>query len=175
MSVFSVISSVLSYVFTTIIYLFIFSVIALIYMDIKKMSKKENESEKDNKKKRQAKEEKEKQERKDKPVPSSKRIAILRTVKSEKAKDAKMKAAYRFDGRGVIVGRGKDCDISISHMFLSVEHFQIWCDEGLWYISDMGSKNGTYLNGSKLRKIKNIEDGDEIAFGELEFVFEEEL
>ena len=36
MSLYSMISSVLSYVFTTIIYLFIFGVMALIYMDIKK-------------------------------------------------------------------------------------------------------------------------------------------
>ncbi|MBQ7960470.1 MAG: FHA domain-containing protein [Clostridia bacterium] len=160
MSVYSVVSSVLSYVFTTIIYLFIFSVIALIYMDIKKISRKEHKVS-DN-------------EEKETSVPAAKCFAVLRTVKTQKAKDAKMKAAYRIDGRGVIVGRGKECDICINHMFLSVEHFQVWCDDGFWYIGDMGSKNGTYLNGSKLRKVRELEDGDKISFGELSFVFEEE-
>ncbi len=171
MSVYSVISSVLSYVFTTIIYLFIFSVIALIYMDIKKMSKQENDDSKD---KKTTTEKKQKKDASKNPIPAAKCYGLLRTVKTQKAKDAKMKAAYRIDGRGVIVGRSKECDICISHMFLSLEHFQIWNEDGVWYIGDMGSKNGTYLNGSKLKKVKSIEDGDEIAFGELQFVFEEE-
>lgn len=42
MSVYSLFSSILSYVFTTIIYLFIFGVIALIYMDIKKTNRGED-------------------------------------------------------------------------------------------------------------------------------------
>ena len=43
MSLYSLISSVLSYVFTTIIYLFIFSIIVLIYKDIKKVSRSSDE------------------------------------------------------------------------------------------------------------------------------------
>lgn len=159
MSVYTLISSLLSYVFTTIIYLFIFSVIALIYMDIKKASKKEkNEILTDY------------EDVRDNEEPK----AVLRTVKTKKAADAKMKAAYRISGRGVIVGRGKECDITVNHMFLSIEHFQIWYDEGCWYIGDMGSKNGTYLNGSKLKKVKPLDDGDEISFGEISVIFEEE-
>ncbi len=161
MSVYSMISSLLSYVFTTIIYLFIFSVIALIYMDIKKVSQKERK-----KKNKEA-------EISAEPLPRE-CFAVLRTVKSRKAAEAKMKAAYRISGKGVIVGRGKECDITVNHMFLSVEHFQVWYDEGLWYIGDMDSKNGTFLNGTRLRRVKPLEDGDEIAFGELKFVFEEE-
>lgn len=155
MSVYTMISSLLSYVFTTIIYLFIFSVIGLIYMDIKRMGK--NERSKKN------------------TVSSAKGDigAVLKTVKGRYATEAKMKGKYRVNHTGVIVGRGKECDISINHMFLSVEHFQVWYDEGQWYIGDMGSKNGTYLNGSKLKKVRILEDGDEISFGELTFIFEE--
>ncbi len=158
MSVYTLISSLLSYVFTTIIYLFIFSVIALIYMDIKKASRKEKIQTVSD----------------DEELQSEEARAVLRTVKSKKAAEAKMKTAYHIGGKGVIVGRGKECDITVNHMFLSVEHFQIWYDEGSWYIGDMGSKNGTYLNGSKLKKVKPLSDGDEIAFGELKFIFEEE-
>ncbi len=157
MSVYSIVSSLLSYVFTTIIYLFIFSVIGLIYMDIKKISRKEKNKKAEGEK-----------------YTDGKRYAVLRTLKSRKTASAKMKASYRIPGKGVIVGRGKDCDISINHMFLSTEHFQVWCDQGEWYIGDMGSKNGTFLNGSRVRKVKQLNDGDEIAFGELKVVFEEE-
>ena len=161
MSVYSMISSLLSYVFTTIIYLFIFSVIALIYMDIKKISQKER------KKKKQE------DDITDEILPKD-CFGVLRTVKSRKATESKMKASYRISGKGVIVGRGKECDITVNNMFLSVEHFQVWYDEGSWYIGDMGSKNGTFLNGFRLRKVKHLNDGDEIAFGELKFIFEEE-
>lgn len=157
MSVYSMISSLLSYAFTLIIYLFIFSVIALIYMDIKKSSRKERI----------------KNEESESSSPQ-KCYAVLKTIKNKRAAEAKMKAAYRINGKGVIIGRGKDCDIPINNMFLSLEHFQVWFDEGEWYIGDMGSKNGTYLNGSKLKKVKTIEDGDEISFGEIKFIFEEE-
>ncbi len=157
MSVYSMISSLLSYAFTLIIYLFIFSVIALIYMDIKKSSRKERIKNEETE-----------------SVSPHKCYAVLKTVKNKRAAEAKMKAAYRISGKGVIVGRGKDCDIPINNMFLSLEHFQVWFDEGEWYIGDMGSKNGTYLNGSKLKKVKTIEDGDEISFGEIKFIFEEE-
>lgn len=160
MSVYSIISSLLSYVFTTIIYLFIFSVIALIYMDIKKTGKKERA--------------KNAAVEKESTSARHSTFAVLKTVKGRYAAEAKMKAAYRINGKGVIVGRGKDCDITVNHMFLSVEHFQVWYDEGVWYIGDMGSKNGTYINGSKLRKVRRLEDGDEISFGELKFIFEEE-
>lgn len=157
MSVYSMISSLLSYAFTLIIYLFIFSVIALIYMDIKKSSRKERIKNEESE-----------------SVSPQKRYAVLKTIKNKRAAEAKMKAAYRISGKGVIVGRGKDCDIPINNMFLSLEHFQVWFDEGEWYIGDMGSKNGTYLNGSKLKKVKTLEDGDEISFGEIKFIFEEE-
>ncbi len=160
MSVYSMISSLLSYVFTTIIYLFIFSVIALIYMDIKKTGKKERAKNLANE---------------TSSAPAQRSIyAVLKTVKNRYAAEAKMKSAYRINGKGVIVGRGKDCDIAVNHMFLSVEHFQVWYDDGAWYIGDMGSKNGTYLNGSKLKKVRILEDGDEISFGEIKFIFEGE-
>ncbi|MBQ9757286.1 MAG: FHA domain-containing protein [Clostridia bacterium] len=159
MSAYSIISSLLSYVFTTIIYLFIFSVIALIYMDIKKMGKKEKREQADS------------FALKDKSIDH---YAVLKTVKNKKLSDVKIKAAYRINGKGVIIGRSKDCDISISHKFVSVEHFQVWYDEGFWYIGDMGSKNGTYLNGARIKKVKTLQNDDRIAFGGLEFIFREE-
>ncbi len=154
MSVYSLVSSFLSYVFTTIIYLFIFSVIALIYMDIKKMNKGEE------------------METAEEKI-EEKSAAVLKTVKTEKAAACGMKKFYRISGEPVIVGRGKNCDITINDGFLSAEHFQIWSEDGIWYIGDMGSKNGTFLNGNKLKKVKTLCDGDEISFGGLSVVFEQ--
>lgn len=157
---YELVSSILSYVFTTIIYLFILAVMGLVYLDIKKMNTKEREPKTGGKKKA--------------PVAEEDDFAILRTVKSRTAVALKMNAAYRISGKGVVVGRGKKCDIVVNDMYLSAEQFQIWCEDGKWYISDLDSKNGTYLNGSRLKKIKQLKNGCEIAFGDLKFLFEEE-
>ena len=173
MSVYSLVSSMLSYVFTTIIYLFIFSVIALIYMDIKKANRGEQDfDEYESETYEEVIEERtvDDEERTVKYIPPS---AKLRTVKSKEAAQSKMKAWYKISEKGAIIGRGKDCDISIQDMYLSVEHFQIWYDDGVWYIGDMGSKNGTFLNEIRLKKVKQLHDGDEIFFGGLRVIFEE--
>ena len=156
MSLYSLISSLLSYVFTTIIYLFIFSVIALIYMDIKKMNRSGDENGDEYPDEETAEE----------------ASAVLRTLKTKKSVECRMKAFYRIGEEPVVVGRGKNCDIVIPDMFLSVEHFHIWYEDGEWYIGDMGSKNGTFLNDKELKKVMPLNDGDEISFGGLAVVFE---
>lgn len=175
MSVYSLVSSLLSYVFTTIIYLFIFSVIALIYMDIKKANRGEQEiddyDDPEEYTEDGPEEEFEVEEKRTvKYIPPS---AKLRTIKSKESAQSKMKASYKISEKGAIIGRGKNCDITIQDMYLSVEHFQIWYDDGLWYIGDMGSKNGTFLNEIRLKKVKTLHDGDEISFGGLRVIFEE--
>lgn len=176
MSVYSLISSFLSYVFTTIIYLFIFSVIALIYMDIKRINRGEtdDEYEMENEVDETDNFDEEDDEADTLKLKKHRIVAYLRTVKSREAKECGMKASYRIGEKGAIIGRGADCDISIKDMYLSVEHFQIWHEDGIWYIGDMGSKNGTFLNEVRLKKVKTLHTGDEISFGGLQVIFEED-
>ena len=172
MSAYSLISSFLSYVFTTIIYLFIFAVIALIYMDIKKANRGESAVDELDEGIEET-ENTELEEENTLKLSPQKHRAVLHTVKTRETKACGMKATYKIGEKGAIIGRGKDCDISIADMYLSVEHFQIWYDDG-WYIGDMGSKNGTFLNEVRLKKVKPLYDGDEISFGGLQVIFEEE-
>ena len=170
MSLYSMISSVLSYVFTTIIYLFIFSVMALIYMDIKKANRGEQTIEEGLEEEQSDAEAEEEEKSTLMYVPSR---ARLRTIKTKESVESKMKASYKIGEKGAIIGRGNTCDISIADMYLSVEHFQIWPEKGIWYIADMGSKNGTFLNEIRVKKVKVLHDGDEISFGGLRVIFEE--
>lgn len=170
MSLYSLASSFLSYVFTTIIYLFIFGVIALIYMDIKKANRGEEDIADLEDEVLSEDEVFDEEENTLKYVTPK---ARLKTIKSKETAEAKMKSSYKIGEKGAIIGRSKNCDISIQDMYLSVEHFQIWYDDGAWYIGDMGSKNGTFLNEIRLKKVKMLHSGDEISFGGLRVIFEE--
>lgn len=49
---------------------------------------------------------------------------------------------------------------------LSRRHARIFCEAGVGYIADLGSKNGTAVNGTDIReKMTRLRDGDEIRFG----------
>ncbi len=174
MSIYSLVSSILSYVFTTIIYLFIFGVIALIYMDIKKTNRGEEDIEYLGEEFDEAEENNDNFDEEDLTIKYVAPSAKLRTIKSKESIESKMKTSYKISEKGAIIGRGKTCDISIQDMYLSVEHFQIWCEDGVWYIGDMGSKNGTFLNEIRVKKVKTLHDGDEISFGGLRVIFEEQ-
>ncbi len=174
MSIYSLVSSLLSYVFTTIIYLFIFGVIALIYMDIKKTNRGEEEIDDLGEEIEEIKDTDEDFDEEQLTVRYVPPSVKLRTIKSKESVESKMKASYKISEKGAIIGRGKSCDITIADMYLSVEHFQIWYEDGIWYIGDMGSKNGTFLNEIRVKKVKTLHDGDEISFGGLRVIFEEQ-
>ena len=100
--------------------------------------------------------------------------AVLITVRTEESDYFGLKKGYRIGEGPITVGRGEDCDIQVKNKYLSVEHFQIWFEDGVWYLKDLGSRNGTYHNDIKIRKITALSQGDEITFGGLTFVFQPE-
>ncbi len=162
MTLYSFISSGLSYVFTTIIYLFIFSVIRLIYLDIRKMSTEDKRREYENQNMVQSRG----------TALNNRRIntAVLHTVKNKEAVELRLKKQYIIEEFAVF-GRGEDCEIQVNNKFLSLEHFQIWFEDGEWFLLDMKSRNGTYVNDIRVKKTVILNDGDEISAGGLEFIF----
>lgn len=69
------------------------------------------------------------------------------------------------------VGRDRYSDIRFDYKFVSKNHFIIEEDEGEYYLRDLGSKNGTYVNGTKIDDEVILEDGDIIELNEIKFVF----
>ena len=65
----------------------------------------------------------------------------------------------------VTVGRSKSATISIDDLMLSREHARIYLDGGQHVVSDLGSKNGTFLNGALLRQPESLKTGDRIKIG----------
>ena len=96
------------------------------------------------------------------------------TVKTSKTKEFNLKSKYRIGEGPIIIGRSPECDIIIPDMYLSQEHFKIWFDKDTWYIGDLKSKNGTFLNNAKIKRKAILEDDDVISFGGINFVFQSE-
>lgn len=67
-----------------------------------------------------------------------------------------------------VIGRGKNCDIEMEDGGISRNHATLCRDhEGTWSITDLGSSNGTFVNGHGLRAWRKfeIEPGDEVRLG----------
>jgi len=63
----------------------------------------------------------------------------------------------------VIVGRGSDCDVVLPDRQVSRHHIQIERDDSGYLLRDLGSKNGTCVNGEEVRdRPYRLKDGDEI-------------
>lgn len=59
-----------------------------------------------------------------------------------------------------IIGRGKHCDMVINSGKVSREHAVITCEDGVYFIEDQNSSNGTWFHKQRIKK-QQIEDGDE--------------
>jgi hypothetical protein len=78
-----------------------------------------------------------------------------------------------LDGGGELsVGRAPDCDLVLDDGSVSKRHATLhWNEEKrLCTLEDLGSTNGTHLNGAiRIRKAVELRDGDIIGFGEMVF------
>jgi hypothetical protein len=72
-----------------------------------------------------------------------------------------------IDAALVIAGNSDAVDIKLENRFVSRRHFQVRFESDVFYISDLGSTNGTYLNGSRLNPNEEqiIRDRDKVGLG----------
>lgn len=68
-----------------------------------------------------------------------------------------------------VVGRSNDCDITLAAAHLSRRHVKLSIQDGLLYVKDLGSANGTYLNGNRVVGEERVRRGDELRFDTLSF------
>ncbi len=67
-----------------------------------------------------------------------------------------------------VIGRSKECDISLSLVHLSRKHAQFTVTNAGLEIKDLNSSNGTFVNGEKITTCM-LKSGDEISFDTLKF------
>jgi hypothetical protein len=77
------------------------------------------------------------------------------------------------DRQRYVVGRGSACDLVLSDLTVSRVHAELRRDEdGGWTLVDLGSLNGTRLNGWRLVGPVRVRPGDEVSFGDCGFLVE---
>jgi len=69
------------------------------------------------------------------------------------------------------VGRGAECELVLDSHQVSRVHAIIEAMDGAFRLVDEGSRNGTYVNGRRVRQTQELREGDVIRFGDREFRF----
>ncbi len=79
-----------------------------------------------------------------------------------------------FDiAEGATLGRSDHAEIRIDDPFASSAHARIFQRGDFMHVEDMGSTNGTYLNGRQLRAAERLKVADVIRIGDSEYRYEE--
>ncbi|MCL2004760.1 MAG: SpoIIE family protein phosphatase [Planctomycetaceae bacterium] len=69
------------------------------------------------------------------------------------------------------IGRSANSEVALDHHGISREHAVISHDETGYYLTDLGSRNGTYINGNAVKEKIKLADGDLLRFCDLELIF----
>jgi hypothetical protein len=79
-----------------------------------------------------------------------------------------------FDvGAGAMMGRSDNAEIPVDDQFASSAHARIFQRSDFMYVEDMGSTNGTYLNGRQIRTAERLKAADVIRIGDSEYRYQE--
>jgi len=126
-------------------------------------------------------------EAREEPVsePSSGRTMVYSTAGrvaeplEERARTRRQTALLRVGGKrlvigsgGVVMGRSRQSDVMVDDPNVSRAHAEIRPRGGSWVLSDLGSTNGTRLNGRRLEGPEVLKPGDEIEVGTSLLTFE---
>lgn len=71
---------------------------------------------------------------------------------------------YPLDGE-LTIGRGGQCALVLDDAYASTVHARLFNRDGMVFIEDMGSTNGTYLNRQKVTSPTELQRGDKVKIG----------
>ncbi len=63
------------------------------------------------------------------------------------------------------VGRAPTCTITLDDTYVSQQHARFFARDGGWYVEDLGSTNGTYLNDHRVTQPAEVHAGDVVRLG----------
>jgi hypothetical protein len=72
-------------------------------------------------------------------------------------------------GREVVLGRSRDCDCVLDEPSVSRRHAGLRGADGRWLLRDLGSRNGTTVNGLRVLGEVEVAPGDRVSFGDARY------
>lgn len=97
-------------------------------------------------------------------VPRRHRVTELRVVAPKKHKGHHIE----IGNEPLVVGRSENADLSVADdSYLSNVHARIWINTGAALLEDLGSTNGTLVNGERITGVVTLRPGDRIQMGSL--------
>ena len=87
---------------------------------------------------------------------------------SLQAQHSKLKDIPYIIAKKSILGRSKDCDLAVPYKLLSRHHVEFTVRDGQLYFRDLGSSNGSFVNGSRVAEAR-LQAGDKISLAKLAF------
>jgi len=76
-----------------------------------------------------------------------------------------------LSGSRLVIGRSRDCDITLEDPNASRRHAELRDEDGRWVITDLGSTNGVKVNGRRVEEAV-LRPGDELTLGLAKLTFE---
>ena len=71
-----------------------------------------------------------------------------------------------IDAAWLVIGRGASADWCLAELTLSRSHAAFGWDGERFFVEDLGSTNGTFVNGERSARVR-LRDGDEVQIGRL--------
>ncbi len=78
---------------------------------------------------------------------------------------------FEFEQDSVLIGRVNECDVVLYDAGISRRHCRIFAEGGTYFVEDLGSSNGTQVNGKLVKQKQALEEGDKLSLGPVVFVF----
>jgi pSer/pThr/pTyr-binding forkhead associated (FHA) protein len=79
--------------------------------------------------------------------------------------DGQKPRSVRLDA-STTIGRSVECELRLDDTYVSQQHARIFDRSGNWYVEDLGSTNGTFVNEQKLVAPAMLTPGDKIRVGQ---------
>jgi pSer/pThr/pTyr-binding forkhead associated (FHA) protein len=92
------------------------------------------------------------------PLPPGPRSVVVHGPDGAKPRTLQVTAS-------MVVGRAPECDLRIEDTYASQQHARLFGKNGAWYVEDLGSTNGTFVNDQKLAAPAKVQAGDKIRVG----------